>query len=87
LLRGAGRGIVIAKLNASMVVITLEFEPHSFEKSTIEQIANDLRSRLAGNEFTRLTIVLRKDFRREIVTHFRGDEQDIARARRILGAY
>jgi hypothetical protein len=31
--------------------------------------------------------VLRKDFRREIVTHFRGDEQDIARARRILGAY
>lgn len=70
-----------------MVQITLGFEPHSFEKSTIEQITNDLRARLAGHEFTRLTIVLQKDFRREIVMDFRGEEQEIARARRILGAY
>jgi hypothetical protein len=70
-----------------MVLITVGFEPHSFEKGTIEQIKNDVRARLAGHEFARLSIALLKDFRREITMQFRGDEQEVAKARRILGAY
>ncbi|HEY2138561.1 MAG TPA: hypothetical protein VGH00_00670 [Chthoniobacterales bacterium] len=83
----AATGIAVAELTASMLLITVEFEPHSFERSSVEQMTNDLRARLAGHEFARLTIVLRKDFRREIIMHFRGDEQEVAKARRILGAY
>ena len=77
-----------------MVLITVGFEAHAFERGTIEQITNDVRARLAGHEFARLSIALLKDFllrriglAREIVTQFRGDEQEIATARRILGAY
>jgi hypothetical protein len=70
-----------------MVLIRVEFEPHSYERGTIEQITNDVRARLAGHQFSRLNIGLVKDFRREIVLHFRGDDQEVAHARRILGAY
>jgi len=70
-----------------MVLITVGFEPHSFEKGAIEQIKDDEGARLAGHEFGRLSIALLKDFRREIVLQFRGDDQEIAKARRILDAY
>ncbi len=70
-----------------MVRITVAFEAHSFEKGTIEQMKNDVQARLAGHEFARLSIALLRDFRREIVMQFRGEEQEVAKARRILGAY
>lgn len=69
-----------------MVLIKVGFEPRSFETSAIEHMKNDIRARLAGHEFARLSIALLKDFRREIVMQFRGDEQEVAKARRILGA-
>jgi hypothetical protein len=77
----------LLNLDAAMVHITVGFQPHSFERATIELIMNDVRARLAGHEFGRLRIALFKDFRREIVMHFHGDEQEVAKARRILGAY
>jgi hypothetical protein len=70
-----------------MVQIRVGFEPHSYERGTIEQITNDVRARLVGHEFARLSIGLVKDFRREIILQFRGDEEEIAKARRILGVY
>jgi hypothetical protein len=70
-----------------MINIRVAFEPHFFENRAIEQMKNDIESRLAGHDFTRLSIAFTKDFRREIVLQFRGDDQDVARARRLLDTY
>jgi hypothetical protein len=70
-----------------MILFTLGFEPHSFEKTTLEQMKTDVRSRLAGHDFARLSVTLLRDFRREIVMQFRGDAEEVAIAKRILGVY
>jgi len=74
-------------MELAMVVIKVGFEPHFFENRAIEQMKQDIEARLAGHDFARLSIAFIKDFRREIVLQFRGDDQDVARARRLLGAY
>jgi len=69
-----------------MIRFELDFEPHPFERPLIEQTKNEVRDRLQGHSISRLLVTLRKAFgSRDILLHLRGDEEDVLKARRLLG--
>ena len=71
-----------------MVKIEVGFEPHSFEKSIVEQTKEDIANRLHGHEFGRFKIVLKKPPQSQQITlQFFGDPESCDKARRLLGIY
>lgn len=71
-----------------MVRIDVDFDPHPFEKSAVEQTKEEIRSRLHGHEFGRFKIVLKKaPGSQPLALHFVGDPESCDKARRLLGTY
>lgn len=69
-----------------MVTFQVDFEPNNpFEQQVVAQIKEDMRSKLDCHEFSRLKVILRKNVVKEIVPLIKGDEEDVANAKRILG--
>lgn len=66
----------------------VDFTPHPFEKGRIEELKEDIRSRLAGLELGQLRIVLRKRLgSHEITPHLMGDPVAVEQGQRVLGIY
>jgi hypothetical protein len=71
-----------------MIKIEVGFEPHPFERPLIEQTKEDIQNRLAGHQFGRFKIVLKKNpGSQQIAFQFLGDPDTCDRARRLLGIY
>ena len=70
-----------------MITFQVDFTPHPFEKSGIEQTKDDIRMRLAGHDIQRLKIVMKKPAGGQIALQFLGDPQTVENARRLLGIY
>ena len=68
-----------------MVTFQVDFEPHPLEKQVVAQIKEDMRSKLDCHEFSRLKVTLRRNVVKEIVPLITGDEEDVAKAKRLLG--
>jgi hypothetical protein len=73
--------------NPRVITFHVDFIPHPFEKTGIEQTKEDIRSRLAGHDIQRLKIVMKKPAGGEIALQFLGDPQMVEKARRVLGIY
>jgi hypothetical protein len=86
--RGHRNGSNCSARGDEMIRIDLDFEPHPFERSVVEQTKEDIRNRLNGQEFGAFKIVLKRSpGSQQFAWQFLGDPESCEKARRLLGIY
>ena len=73
--------------NPRVIRFEVDFAPHPFEKTGIEQTKEDILARLQGHDIDQLKIVMKKPAGGQIALQFLGDPTTVEKARRLLGIY
>ena len=67
-----------------MITFKTNFRPNGFDRPVTEGFKEQIVLKLAGAGITTLTVIINRGPRRELVLHFDGPNEDVARAQAAL---
>ena len=67
-----------------MITFKTDFRPSGFDRPVTEYFKDQIVSKLAGVGIATLTVIIKRGPRRELVLHFDGADEDVARAKDAL---
>lgn len=83
---GCGLEKIVSLLDRHLVVtFSWDFNPHSFDEAVIEQAQTNVRSKLSIAGLCNLAVSFQKGVRGGMTIYVSGSEEDVAKAKKILG--
>jgi hypothetical protein len=67
-----------------MITFKTDFRPSGFDRPVTEHFKDQIVSKLARAGIATLTVIIKRGPRRELILHFDGPDEDIARAKAAL---
>jgi hypothetical protein len=67
-----------------MITFKTDFRPSGFDRPVTEHFKDQILSKLARAGIATLTVIIKRGPRRELVVHFDGADEDVARAKNAL---
>jgi hypothetical protein len=65
----------------AVITFKMDFRPSGFDRPVTEHCRDRIASRLSRAGIATLTVILQRGSRRELVLHFEGAEEDVAKAK------
>jgi hypothetical protein len=64
-----------------MIAFKTDFRPSGFDRPVTEHFKDQILSKLAQAGIATLTVIIKRGPRRELVLHFDGADEDVAKAK------
>jgi hypothetical protein len=69
-----------------VITFKMDFRPSGFDRPATEHFKERIASQLARAGIASLTVTIKRGPRRELVLHFEGAEEDLAKAQAVIAS-